>query len=338
MKLLRTQGALDVPEQDQTLEREPDLAARPAGGLHRRHSTATYQAAILFSALMFAVSSALAKLAGAEGVGPGAITFWRFAAGLTAVLTYLALRRPRLAPRNVPALILRGLTNLIAVFLFYCAVKYTTITNANLLNQTYLVFVPLLSPFLLSERLSGREWLGLAPAGVGIWLVVNPRFDGVNVGDLLGLACGFFGALSIITLCRARRDNPTVTVILFLMVTGAVLTWPAMLTERISDYSAATWALVLLCGATGVVGQFAVTLGFRGVSAFSGSMIGATRVGMAALIGMVWLGEQLTWNVVAGAVLLIGSGALVAGQGASTTANAAAAYGRPDANRRALAK
>jgi len=46
----------------------------------------------------------------------------------------------------------------------------------------------------------------------------------------------------------------------------------------------------------------------------------------------------LTWNVVAGAVLLIGSVALVAGQGASTTANAAAAYGRPDANRRALAK
>jgi drug/metabolite transporter (DMT)-like permease len=95
-----------------------------------------YHAEILVSAAFFALSTLLAKLAEREHVTAATITFFRFAIGLGILLVYMAAARTYVRPRNPLILVLRGVFNLLAVFLFYYAIKYTTITNANLLNLT----------------------------------------------------------------------------------------------------------------------------------------------------------------------------------------------------------
>jgi drug/metabolite transporter (DMT)-like permease len=263
-----------------------------------------YHAEILVSALFFAVSTLLAKFVQKQDITTSTITFFRFAIGLAIILLYIGVTRTRLEPRNPAALILRGIFNLLAVFLFYYAIRYTTITNANLLNLTYPVFVALLAPIVLHEHLRRRDWVILAVAGVGIWLVVNPNFQKVNVGDLVGLAGGFAGALAILALCFARRDNNTATVLLFMLGVGTVLSAPGVFGQHFSTYSVSTWLLLIGCGATGVVGQFAITHGFRHLSAFAGSITGMTRVVMAAGLGFFFLAEIPTWNVVFGSAIL----------------------------------
>ncbi len=263
-----------------------------------------YHAEILVSALFFALSTLLAKFVENQAITAATITFFRFAIGLVILLIYIGILRPKLEPRNPVILILRGVFNLLAVFLFYYAIKYTTITNANLLNLTYPVFVALLAPIVLHEHLRRRDWLILALAGAGIWLIVNPNFQKVNIGDLVGLAGGFTAALAILALCFARRDNHTVTVLLIMLGVGTVLSFPAVLGEHFSRYTVRTWLLLFGCGATGVVGQFAITHGFRHVSAFAGSVTGMARVVMAAILGFLFLAEFPTWYVVIGSGIL----------------------------------
>jgi drug/metabolite transporter (DMT)-like permease len=263
-----------------------------------------YQVEIILSAVFFAVSSMLAKLAMKASAGASTITFSRFAMGFVLLLGWMAISRRGIHPKNVKGLILRGLTNLAAVFMFYHAINYTTITNANLLNLTYPAFVALFSPLLLSQRLNRREWGVLALAGAGIYLVVNPSFQGVNLGDVLGLGAGVMAGFSIIALSLVRRGNSTETVLFFLLGIGSLATWPSVLGEAFSEYTPKTWWLLIACAVTGVLGQFSITAAFKHVTAFTGSIVGTTRVVMAALLGFVFLSEVPGWNVVAGSVVL----------------------------------
>jgi drug/metabolite transporter (DMT)-like permease len=273
------------------------------------HSSVTYPSwvyhgEIFISALFFALSTLLAKFAQQGGASSSMITFLRFAIGLGVLLLYMALLRTKIEPRNPIVLILRGVFNLIAVFLFYYAIKFTTITNANLLNMTYPVFVAFMAPVFLHEHLSLREWLILLVAGIGIYIIINPNFQHVNIGDLIGLGAGFAAALAIIMLCFARQSNHTATVLLFMFVVGTLLSWPAVLNEDMSKYTRETWWYLLACGVTGVVGQFAITTGFKYLSAIAGSITGMTRVVIAAVLGLLFLGEIPTWHVVVGSAIL----------------------------------
>jgi len=157
---------------------------------------------------------------------------------------------------------------------------------------------------ILHEHLRRRDWLILALAGAGIYLVVNPNFQRVNIGDLIGLAGGFTGALAILSLCFARRDNHTVTVLVFMLGVGSLLSCPSVFSESITGYSVTTWIFLVACAATGVIGQFALTHAFRHLSAFAGSVTGLTRVVLAAMLGYLFLNERPTWNVIVGSIVL----------------------------------
>jgi drug/metabolite transporter (DMT)-like permease len=276
----------------------------PSGQSRAQYPHWVYHIEILISALFFALSTLLAKFAQQDGVTASMITFLRFAVGLVILSVYMAIARTKMEPRNPIVLILRGVFNLLAVFLFYYAIKYTTITNANLLNLTYPVFVALLSPIFLREYLSFRHWVILGFAGIGIWLIVNPNFSHVNIGDLIGLSGGFTAGLAIIMLCFARQSNHTATVLFFMFVVGTLLSWPAVWGVSFTQYSLRTWWILLACGVTGVIGQFAITAGFKYLSAVAGSITGMSRVVIAAILGFMFLAEVPTWNVVAGSIVL----------------------------------
>ncbi|NLE29175.1 MAG: DMT family transporter [Phycisphaerae bacterium] len=272
-----------------------------------RYPVWVYHSQIIVSAFCFALSTLLAKFAQNDGASSSMITFMRFAIGLGGLLGYMGIRQTKIEPRNPIVLILRGVFNLIAVFLFYYAIEFTTITNANLLNMTYPVFVAMLSPIFLREHVSLREWKVLAIACAGIFLIINPSFGHTNIGDLIGLGAGFTGALAIIMLCFARQSNHTVTVLLFLFGLGTLLTWPAVLNEHYEKYTPATWIFLLTCGITGAIGQFAITTGFKYLSAVAGSITGMSRVVIAAILGLIFLAEIPTWNVVIGSGILFGA-------------------------------
>ena len=274
-----------------------------------------YHGAILASALFFALSTLLAKFAVHDNVSTWTVTFMRFFIGFLVILAYLPFANTPLEPRNVWVLVFRGVSNWLAVYLFYLAIRYTTITNANLLNLTYPVFVALLAPLFLREYLKLRDWFVLAMAGAGIYLVVNPNFQHVNIGDLIGLAGGVTAGFAIIALCFARKDNHTVTVLLVMLGVGTILSAPAVFTENFTRFSGRTWIILIACGTTGVAGQFAITAAFKHLSAFAGSITGMARVVMAAILGFFFLAEIPTWNVVAGSIVLFTAIALLSGSG-----------------------
>jgi len=269
--------------------------------------------AVFVSAFCFYLSTVVIRWSQSEvTIAPAYFVFARFLLGFLVVCVIMAYRRQLPRPFNYHLLVGRTVTNCIAVYCFYMAVRYTSVAEANILNMTYPVFVALLSWVVLRRQ---RDPVALALVGaafVGIWLILAPGRIDFKPANLWGLVSGLSASCSIIYLNVSRRHHDTNTVLFFMFGLGALLIFAAFHGNFFRPDSREFFYL-LLCAAAGVAGQFLLTIGFRYVTAVDGSIISSIRILMAALLGPFVAGElPLDTAGWVGAMLLFAANALLA--------------------------
>jgi drug/metabolite transporter (DMT)-like permease len=269
--------------------------------------------AVFFSAFCFYLSTVVIRWAQAEvSITPAYFATARFMLGFLAVLAAMAYRRQLPRPRSYHLLLGRTAFNCAAVYCFYTAVELTSVAEANLLNMTYPVFVALTAWIVLRDEFDLASLAMVAVAFAGIWLILAPGKIDFKPANLWGLASGLSASLAMTYLNVSRRYHDTNTVLFFMFGLGALviitifhdeLFWPNL---KELHY-------LVLCAASGVVGQFLLTIGFRYVSAVDGSIISSMRIFLAALLGPYVAGElPLTATGWLGALLLFAANALLA--------------------------
>ena len=269
--------------------------------------------AVFLSAFCFYLSTVAIRWSQAGTViDPSYFAFSRFLLGFIIVCAVMLYRRQTPRPRSYHLLIGRTLSNCVAVYCFYMAVKYTSVAEANILNMTYPIFVALFSWFLLRRQRDPVALAMVAVAFAGIWLILSPgKFD-FKPANLWGLASGLLASCSIIYLNVSRQYHDTNTVLFFMFGMGSLAMFAVFHRFFFWPDSVALFYL-LLCALSGVAGQFLLTIGFRYVTAVDGSIITSTRIILAALLGPYVAGElPLTAAGWVGAVLIFGANALLA--------------------------
>jgi drug/metabolite transporter (DMT)-like permease len=106
-------------------------------------------------------------------------------------------------PRGVLFLVISPLCFLANALLFYFAFRNTTIANAVLTHYTAPVFVAILAPFLLKEKIHKTTWFAIVLSSAGLWFILGGKspdmeaYDGsieslgIIAGALSGLAYAF---------------------------------------------------------------------------------------------------------------------------------------------------
>ncbi len=150
------------------------------------------------------------------------ITFCRLILGVILATLYMLKTRTSFIPKKIPLVVARAILSFSALITFFYSVEHSSVTNANMLNMTYPVFIFLVAPLFKLEKLHKISLLFLAMAMIGIYLVIFPDFSHINKGDVIGLLSGIFGAFSIITLSIAREHDSTVLIVFYLMAIGTV--------------------------------------------------------------------------------------------------------------------
>jgi drug/metabolite transporter (DMT)-like permease len=70
--------------------------------------------------------------------------------------------------------------------------------------------------------------------------------------------------------------------------------------------------LYLICmGVFSYLGQYTLTNGFKYVKAVEGSLISASRIFVASIFGILFLGEPLSWDILLGGALIFAGIVLV---------------------------
>ena len=234
----------------------------------------------------------------------------RSAIGLTLVLAY-GLASGRLAEvstRNLPGHFLRNSVHFVGQNLWFWALTQITLAQLFALEFTSPLWVILLAPLFLGERLTATR-LGAAALGfIGVLIVVRPDPAALNLG--IAAAAGSavcFASVSILTK-RLTRGTSVLGILFWLtlmqLVFGAVcasydgqVTWP----------TAQTLPWLLLIGFCGVFAHLSLTSALSMAPASFVVTIDFLRLPLIAVVGALAFAEPLDPAV------LLGGGVIFAG-------------------------
>lgn len=262
------------------------------------------------SAFAFSGVTVLMKIAIDEGMSPPTAAFLRFAVGFVGILPVVFHNRKRLVPNRPWLVFLRGLSNSGAVLLVFTALSLTTVTKTNLLNMTAPVFVFALAPLLNREKSPLLYFLLLIVTLAGSFLVVLDRgavsFASVNLGDLLAMISAVLAGVGLSILREARKHDSSIVILFYMFGIGTVATGIASLGSYVPvSRVALLWALA--GSGCSLVAQILLTVGYRHVPASEGSLISASRILIAAVLGYLVFGDLVTLRTFLGGSLILAS-------------------------------
>lgn len=269
-------------------------------------------ALILCSAFFFYLATLFVHFASLDFRAPGSwFNFSRFFLGLP--FFYLFYRKHRVPVQNTGWLAMRAIFNVVAVIFFLYAAHFGSVMNANVLNMTYPAFVALLSPIFIGEKNSALSWIAVMSAISGAALItLRGQALHFSTADLLGLASGITAGVGVMSLRQIRKTDSTFNVLFFTFFLGTVVTAIWIFVEVIlgisaspTDYPPRFWQLLLLSGFCGVAGQWVFTWGFAWVGAVEGSILSSSRILIALVAGVAFLGEPFTAASAIGAALVL---------------------------------
>lgn len=254
----------------------------------------------------------VAQSAGMHYVGPFTFQFIASSIGVLVLLPLIAYRKGKVQYDDSKLL----KSGLIVGVIFFAAsnfqqvgVCYTTAGKAGFLTAMYILIVPLIESFS-GKKLSGRMWLCIAMAVVGLYfLCVNEDFS-ISIGDLLCLICGLLFALHIMAIDKygAGVDGVKLSAIQFgvnALLTGII----ALAVEKptlgaIQD----AWLPLLYAGAMsrGVAYTLQI-IGQKYTDPVIASLIMSLESVFAVIGGFLLLQEYISFKELIGLLLMFGS-------------------------------
>jgi drug/metabolite transporter (DMT)-like permease len=96
-----------------------------------------------------------------------------------------------------------GITNLT----FVVGIKGTSISRAGVINNLFVLFIPLIARIVWKDRIGGITIAGIGFASLGIGLLAGGGGEGFNRGDMVSTLCAFFIAIHIITVSKVLKDE-----------------------------------------------------------------------------------------------------------------------------------
>ncbi|WP_286033781.1 DMT family transporter [Fusobacterium necrogenes] len=239
-----------------------------------------------------------------------------FIGGVTLILATIFFKKKisfEAIKNNMYLLIFSGLAvGLNWIFLFQ-GYKYTSISNATLSYYFAPVFVTILAPFVLKEKLTLSKFLCVLMALVGMFCIVG--VDRINGGsDLIGifyglLAAGFYASVILMNKFLKGIDSIEITVVQLISATITLLPYVLYVEGLgILSVSSASIPYILILGIvhTGI----AYLLYFSSLQGLKGQTIAVLSYidpVFAIIISAVILKEQLGLLQIIGGVLILGS-------------------------------
>lgn len=217
--------------------------------------------------------------------------------------------------KNIPVLLLSSFAlGFNWIFLFQ-AYKHTTIANASLSYYFAPVFVIVISPIVLKEKLSLKKAVYISIAVFGMFLIVQNSGNGSGeYNHLLGICYGITAATFYATLMLTNKFiknmNGLETTLLQLSLATIILIPYVFVTEGVNLFRVTGFSVVCII----ILGVIHTGLGFYlffyGMQGLKGQSIAALSYidpVTSLFASFIVFGENMTVIQIIGAVLLLGS-------------------------------
>ncbi len=227
---------------------------------HEQHLPTSILFAVI-AALSFSVMSLFGKIIG-DRASTDTVLFARFAISLFILIPWI-IRHPHTALKvaHPKKLLWRSCFSLLSFACFFYALRYISLTNALVLNNTFPLFVPLAALIHSQVKTSKKVWLGIIVGFIGVLFVLQPDVHVFQPYSLVALASGIFGAVAIVMIRHLTKTVSTLQILFYYFVFNTAAT-AVVLPFQWQSISSDILLLLLGVGLCGALYQLFSTLCF----------------------------------------------------------------------------
>lgn len=275
------------------------------------------------SAAGFATLAIFGKLAYAEGLDLPSTLAWRFSGAAAVLWVWLGWRAKwHISRQKALAATLLGAVGYTGQStLFFATLAHTSAGVAALLLYTYPAFVTLLAWAIEKERPNFRQIIALGLALSGCFFTADLTKGTVEpVGIFLGLASGVWYALYLTLSARLVRSVHPITTTAYISLGAALsFTGAAILGYGLAlpKSPAAVWIIIGLVLVATVLPIVTLFAGIRQIGTWQAVILSTLEPVVTVLLGIFFLGEELTLRQILGGLLVMCSVVLLQSFGTS---------------------
>ena len=258
--------------------------------------------------------------------------FSRFAYSLPIlfILAYIARKSLLFQINNWKNIALRSFFGFVTMIMVFSSLQQIPIGLTTALAQSSAIYVTLLSPFVLGEKIGLIRWTAVISGLIGVFLMINPISIINETSDLstfgINLAFGSaitHAALALILRKIGKTEHPATTALIHNLITSLVVTFTIIFFGtkfygRTGDYGIEIlitpnniFYTLLSLGIIGSFVQYLMAQSYKYAEATILVTLRYLAIPLASLFGYIIWDEIPSYNQVIGGLLVIGSCLLI---------------------------
>jgi drug/metabolite transporter (DMT)-like permease len=237
------------------------------------------------------------------------IMTYRSLIGIAIVCAWLTLFRKweKVRARRMGLHLVRNTAHFVGQNLWFYAVTATPLALVFALEFTSPLWVIVLAPLVLGERMTPTRALAAGLGFIGILIVARPGAVALTPGVLSAAACAVFFAFTTLFTKQLTRSESVASILFWLTVMQACLGVAAAVFDGDTAWpDPAAWPLVTVVGIAGLLAHFCIASALAIAPASVVVPFDFIRLPAIALIGWALYSEPLDPWIFLGAALIFG--------------------------------
>ncbi len=145
------------------------------------------------------------------------VVFFRFLVSTIWVTTVLINKKIHhhavsLKTQRLPQYLIRSIATICSMLCLRHSLKFVPLANANVLNLTYTLFIPIISYLVYRNRTSLFACFNIILGFIGILIILNPKLDAFNTMSFFSLFSGVFIAISLVAASEIAKYDSVYTI------------------------------------------------------------------------------------------------------------------------------
>lgn len=261
---------------------------------------------MLTAAFLFAILGYFIKIVGPR-FSVWDISFFRFFGSMVILLLVFGRGRRLFKPKNPKLIIARGVFGSMAFLLIVFGIRMIPLSVAMVFLYSFPAFAAIFSPLLFGEKILKIEGLFIATALMGIVILFDFHLGGPVIGQVMALLSGVIAGLTISIIKKLRPDHGSVIIYFYFCLVGSIVTLVPFLVSPELPSGFMEWGIMggIIITATG--GQLLMNRGFHYCKSWEGGLFLTSELIFTSIIGIIFLGEIVSWRFWVGGLLIFGS-------------------------------
>ena len=284
-----------------------------------RNSALTGIAFKIASVLIFLIMSSLLKAS--QGIPAAELVFFRSSFGIVPVVAFIASQgelRSALKSNSVISQIWRGLVGTASMGLGFLALTKLPLPEAVTLNYATPLMIVVVSALFMQERVRLYRWSAVVVGLVGVVIIAWPRLtlfsSGVGgdaaVGIVAALMACALAAVAMLLVRKLVKTERSSTIVLYFLVSSSVIS-ALLLPFGWVTPTPLQAAYLVGAGICGGIAQILLTESYRHAEMSVVAPFEYSSLIFSVLIGYFFFGDVPTLYMLAGGVIVVGSGLFI---------------------------